>query len=159
MTVSAMARGGRAILFLLMSASALFALGCGNGAGGIVTGEISKQAFLKKADTVCTETYNRVKVGFQAFVKGKSNPFSQPGEVKEFADTVLIPAKQQEVRRLRALGAPEGDGDEVEGILAAYEEGIERAEDDPQEAVSSAPGVFTKATDLSEAYGLKTCRY
>jgi hypothetical protein len=147
-----------AALLLLASPPALAGLGCG-GDDGIATAEIPKKVFLRKADAICAETYDQMRSGYLAFVKGKANPFSGDREIREFADTVLIPTKRQEVQRLRALGAPSGEGDQVEAIIDAYEEGIERAEEDPRAAVSSATGVFTEATELAEGYGLEDCRY
>lgn len=49
--------------------------------------------------------------------------------------------------------------DKVEAILDAYEEGIERAEEDPRAAVTSALGVFTEAKELAVGYGLESCDY
>lgn len=146
-------------MLLLASAPALGAVGCGGGGDGTVTAVIPKKAFLRKADAICAETYDRMRSRYLAFVEGKANPFSEDREIQDFADTVLIPTKRREVERLRALGAPSGEGEQVEAILEAYEEGIERAEDDPQAAVSSARGVFTEATELAQGYGLENCRY
>jgi hypothetical protein len=123
------------------------------------TPPISKAAFHEKAEAICLATYASIKAKFLAFVKGKAHPFSSAREVREYAATVLVPAKKAEVSRLHALGAPSGDEDRVAAIVNAYEEGIQRAEEDPREAVSSTFGVFGTATERAEEYGLKNCHY
>jgi hypothetical protein len=134
--------------------------GCGDGGEKTSTVQIPKALFIKRADAICARIYARVESGYKAFVgKVGSEPFSDIDEIREFADTVLIPAKQKEVEDLRALGTPRGGGDRVEAILDAYEEGIGKAEESPRNAVTTTAGAFSKATDLTKEYGLKNCRY
>jgi hypothetical protein len=151
----------REIAALLVSALAIAPLGCGGGADGRApTVHVAKATFLKRAEATCIKTYDRIKADYQEFIKkAPGEPFSTPTEIREYADTVLIPAKQQEVSELRRLGAPNGDEDKVEAILAAYEDSIAKAEEDPNAAVTSTFGVFVKATELAEEYGLKECHY
>ncbi len=122
--------------------------------------EISKSAFLKRADAICQQAYDRVAEGFRRFVRGrKDEAFADIDSIRRYADTVLLPAKRQQLEELRALGAPSEDEDQVEAILDAYEDGIQLAEDDPRAAVTSTFGVFVEATELAEEYGLENCRY
>lgn len=133
--------------------------GCGDSQDGTTTVGVTKAAFIKRADAICAKSYNQRRSGFLSFVQNaRDEPFSDIREIRRFADTVLIPTRQQQVEELRALGAPSGDEDDVEAILEAYEEGIEKAEEDPRAAVTSTFGVFVKATELAEEYGLENCR-
>jgi len=142
-------------------AIALIVVGCGSSDEEATAKPIAKAAFLKRADSICAETYKRVQNGYEATFKNPSGgePLSDLKEIEAYADGVLIPAKEEEVEELRALGVPPGDEDQVEGILAAYEVGIERAEESPRDAVVSSAGVFVKATELAQDYGLELCRY
>lgn len=135
--------------------------GCGSsGSDKTAAVHVSKAVFLRKADVTCERIYDQVTAGYQSFVKHAGNqPFSTPQKIRSFVNTVLLPAKRQEVDELRALGVPGGDEDQVEGILAAYEEGIATAEEDPQAAATSTFGVFVLATEMAEAYGLEDCHY
>lgn len=155
-------RLSRPLLLVLagLLAFALAAIGCGDSEEGLRTVQIPKEAFIKQFDATCAKAYNRVKAGFQAFVKGPgTGKFTTAKEIRLYAGTVLVPAKRREVEELRALGAPSGDEGQVEAIVEAYEEGIERAEESPRDAVVSSAGVFAEATRLAEAYGLEDCRY
>jgi len=145
---------------LLAVAIPIVAAGCGGKSGAnIGATRLPKPAYFERADAVCVEAYHRVKAGYQAFVKGKAKPFSSSREIREYADAVLIPAKEQEIRELRALGAPAGDEGKVEAIIDAYQRGVARAREDPRAAVISASGVFVEATELAKGYGFRHCRY
>lgn len=145
---------------MLLATAVMATLGSGCGGGGTTTPVIAKAAFVRRANTICARTYDRVRASYLSFVKGVgSDVFSQPAKVREYADGVLVPAKKRELEELRALGAPREEEDEVGTILEAYEEGIERAERDPHAAVLSTFGVFVKATELAKKYGLEECRY
>ncbi len=150
----------RSITLLAALVVALIVVGCGgDGEDETSTVQVTKAAFLKSADAICDKSYEEIESKFQSFVKdvGASKPFSDSEEIEEYVDTILVPAKQEEVEELRALGAPGGDEDAVDAIIEAHEEGIEVAEDDPREAVTSF-GVFARATWLAEKYGLENCR-
>jgi hypothetical protein len=144
-------------------ALALATAGCGGDSGdseGTTATRVSKAAFVERADAICIQTYNQVKAGYEAFVKeAGSEPFSTIEEIEDYADSVLIPARQEEVEELRDAGMPKGEEDQVEAILAAFEEGIEKAEESPRDAVTSPAGVFVKAAELAKSFGLAGCRY
>ncbi len=145
---------------LLVLAIVLGATGCGDGGEETPSAQPTKAAFARKADAICAKAYKQIESGFKSFTGDAGRePFSNIEEIQKFADTVLIPAKQKEVEELDAVGAPRGDEDRVKAILAAYEEGIEKAEQSARNAVVSSAGVFVKATELAGKYGLKDCRY
>lgn len=148
------------MLFAGIFTAGLLAVGCGGSSEGTITTHVAKATFLKQANATCARTYDRIKAKYQSFVQDAGpKPFSTDQEVREYDYTVMVPAKRREVEELRALGAPSGDEEKVEAILAAYDEGIETAEEDPHAAIISAFGVFVKATKLAEAYGLEECHY
>jgi hypothetical protein len=136
------------------------AAGCSESGDRTTTAKITRSAFIKRANIICNRTYQQIRAEYLAFVKSsKANGFSEIQPIRRYANTVLIPAKQREVKELRALGAPSGDEGQVEAIIDAYEEGIATAKEDARAAVTSAFGVFVKATEMAEEYGLQGCRY
>jgi len=151
----------------LVGAFAIAAIGIGCGSDSDDSSQVNatvvvaKPTFLKKAEAVCTRNYENVKAGYEDFVKkngGPENAFDDAESQAEYVDTVIIPEKEKTIEELQELGAPEGDEQQVEEILDAYEEGIDVAEEDPQAAMSSQ-GVFAYATSVAEKYGLENCRY
>ena len=61
-----------------------------------------------------------------------------------------IPAKVF-LDELKALGAPEGDEEQVEAIVAALEDGSERVAEDPSAAFEDEP--LKEAGELADEYG------
>jgi hypothetical protein len=55
------------------------------------------------------------------------------------------------------LRPPHGETQEVEAIITAAEEAIEKGEEDPASLVTDSGGPFTKANKLAREYGLTAC--
>lgn len=134
--------------------------GCGGGGGG-TTAEISKTAFVKQANEICVKTQEQASSEFRTYLTQHGSQIQSPAQEKaaqvEVGETIVIPAKQQEVEELRALGSPHGDEKRVEAIVAAYDEGIEIAEEHPEEATKDGTEAFGKAERLATTYGLEGC--
>jgi len=144
-----------------LACALVLALAFGGCGGGEATSApvVSKTTFLAKMEAACTRAYNEIKKEFHAFVKGsKAKPFSTPAELEEYAETVIVPIRKRQLEEMRAIGAPKGEEDRVEAIYAAYDDGIHKTEEDPEEAISSLYGVFGEAEELTQGYGLQNCR-
>ncbi len=158
-------RGWRGILVLAgVLAIAAIGIGCGGDGSTEVTAsaDVEKPTYLKKADAICNQSNARVERDWEDFVKSRGGDPTEAFEGEEnenaFATTVVLPEKQRQLDELKELPAPEADQDEVEAILAAYQEGIDIGEADPQ-AVMSTSGVFKYAAKTAENYGLRECRW
>jgi hypothetical protein len=142
-----------------MLAVSLIVAGCGGGSDESNTGAtISKAAFIKKADAVCSGGNKRMEIAFAHFLEAKKNvKHPSNADYEELVGKVLIPNVSREIKEIRALGAPSGDEDRVNGFLEALEEGIEVAERDPKVVVSSSEAVFGIPSRLAKEYGLGVC--
>lgn len=147
-------------LVIGMLGVSLLAAGCGGGDGSdSSTGPaISKVAFIKKADAVCTGGNKRMEVGFARFLQENKN-IRHPTEAdyEELVVKVLVPNVSKEIKEIRALGAPDGDEDRVDDFLEALEEGIEAAERDPKVVITNSSVVFGISSRLAKEYGLEVC--
>lgn len=152
-----------------MFVAALLAAAIGAGCGGsdssstvTVSADVDKATFLKKVEAVCKQTNVRTSEGWEDFVKSRGGDpekaFEGEGAEDEFVTTVVLPQKQKQVEELGELTAPEKDQEQVEAIVAAYQEGVDVGEADP-DAVMSAVGVFKYAAKTAEDYGLRECRW
>jgi hypothetical protein len=145
--------------------AALFAAAClGVGCGGeedeggfspVVAEPLSKVEFVRQADEICVATESRIEAAADDLVTQKKDP--APAEVERIAVDIVIPALRSEVSAIEALGAPEGDEEDVEEILAATEEGIAAIEADPQGLLDGPPAALRRAGTLSRAYGAQEC--
>ena len=154
---------GRGFVAVLIGVLAIAAVGAGCGGGGesdATAGEQSKPIYLKKANAVCLRNLEEVKADHTEFVNahgGEEAAFDDIDSMTEYVDTVVIPNKEQLLDELRELGLPSGEEEKAEAILAAYEEGIEVAEEDPERA-TVGEGVFLYAAKLAQQYELRNCR-
>jgi hypothetical protein len=136
----------------------LIATGCGGGDSSTNANAISKAAFIKKADAICTRGNKHLEAGFATFLQEKKNlKHPSKADFEELVGKVVVPNLGREIKEIRALGAPSGDEDRVGEILTALEEGLETAESDPKVAVSSSQAVFGISSRLAKEYGLEVC--
>jgi len=145
--------------------------GCGGGGGSesardadssiptVQANSLSTKAFLKKANALCKETKTRSQVGYVHYAEANKVPSSGAGlsaKAAEFVTTVFTPIYQDQIDKLRALGAPQGDEAKITSIIGAMERGLAQSKAHPLEFIRSAP-FFNEASKLSIAYGLAEC--
>ncbi len=140
--------------------AALLVSGCGDddddgGFSPVVSDPTSKVEFLRQADEICHSTESRIEAAADDLLTGKGDP--DPAEVEEVALGIVVPALEAEIAAIGALDAPEGDEDEVQGILDATQAGIEEIEADPQALLDGAPKSLVKAEQLARQYGSTQC--
>ncbi len=159
---------------------ALAAVGCGgsssdtnnsssdsssaDGGGGGAT-SISKAAFIKEADAACASGKKQVEGEYAAYLKKKgikeinskvSSNAEAEAQATEVIETIAIPALNEQLDTIKALGVPDGE-EKVSAYLAAVEEGIEEGEGEPLTLFTSAEKVFAKADKLAGEIGFKVC--
>ncbi len=69
---------------------------------------------------------------------------------------VLLPSVLEEAKDIEALGAPDGEAEEVNAIITEIERAVKEGEKDPGE-IDSPSGPFAPVNKLTKEYGFKTC--
>lgn len=130
--------------------------GCGSG-GGESTTTLTKAQFLDKANAICRKAYHEINQTYGEFSHTDENTTTEAKRNRE-AERIVPPALNKVVRELRALGAPNGEEERVDKMLATWEEGIKTGEEDPI-ALRGIEGkfAFEKAYEGLWAYGLTGC--
>ncbi len=117
---------------------------------------LTKAQFLKKANAICrkgTKEMNRLDV---AAWKKYGGPSSNPDPAtSDKVALALLPAREKEVRLIRALGLPKGSEDHVEKMLTVWDEGIEKGREDPK--ALRAGTALSEAYEMGLDYGLIDC--
>lgn len=149
----------RAASALPLAACLAFA-GCGGdeeegGFSPVVSEPLSKVEFLRQADAICISSESRIEAAADDLVTAPGDP--DPAEVERIAIDLVVPALESEVAAIGALGAPEGDEEEVEAILDATEDGIAAIEADPRALLDGVPAPLRRAQKLAQAYGSRQC--
>jgi hypothetical protein len=130
---------------------ALVAAGCGSDEK-----TISKAEFLRKGNAICASGNKEIDAGANKIFRNRKSRPSQ-ADIKRFANEVLLPSVERQVKGIKDLGAPKGDEDKVKAILDAADEGIAAGKRDPASLASDNADPFAKANRLARAYGLTVC--
>ena len=145
---------GIALIFLLVVD------GCGSGGATDSTSSLTKAEFLKKGSAICAKGSEEINKAYEKFSREHVAGGKTPSEalLDEAAAEIVLPVRVREVRQLRALGAPSGQEEHVDAMLTAWEEGIEKGEEDPNSLRKAGPEfAFYKSYSMGINYGLKKC--
>lgn len=127
----------------------------GDGASGAQSSPRSKKEFTADANELCMQRVQAMKDESAAlFTEGEAE--SPQEAMRAFADKAIVPALEAEAEELRELGAPEGDEEQVEGIVVAIEAMARAAREDPRKFLTR-PAEFEEAHDLARKYGIAAC--
>ena len=123
------------------------------------TTALTKQEFVREANRICTRTDDKLeRASRQFFADAPSGQEAPPEEVEQFGEKTVYPTIQDEIDRIRALGAPAGDEDQVEALLDAAQRGLDTLKDHPDQlAKGAAAPAFDEANKLAGNYGLDRC--
>lgn len=144
-----MRKGMAGGLASLASVIALVA-GCGSGDDGP-----TKAEFINQADAICKKAHDKLDKAFNQAFAGKQ---PSQAELNKFALQELVPTVQGEVDDVGNLDRPSGDEAQIEAIIGAAQDGVDKVKADP--AVLSPQVKFdplAKNHRLARAYGMKEC--
>jgi hypothetical protein len=113
---------------------------------------LSQADFLEQGNAICAAGNEEISTAADALGEA-------PGQedIEGFTVDVLIPNVQGQHDAIDALGAPEGDEDTVDAILAALQDGIDALSDDPSLITQQDGDPFVEANQLASDYGLTEC--
>jgi hypothetical protein len=145
-------------------AVAIVAAGCGSSSdtGSSDTTEtaaaLSKAAFVKKADAICTVGNESIENEADEFAKENNVNTEKPtqAEKEEVIVAVVAPSVRKQGEEIAELGTPSGDEEAVEAIVAAVEEGADELEAEPKLLIDGE-NPLAKGSKLAKSYGLKVC--
>jgi hypothetical protein len=125
----------------------------------VTTSSISKARLIKEGDAICEA--GRKKLAAAAEQLFSTPPQEREGRGRELVSTVLVPVLKADIARLRELGAPRGDEDQVEAILEGFQGILRTAEREPEVFLTAGRPAATdpwRETDRkAESYGFTEC--
>ena len=134
---------------------------CGEGEDALPEGTLTKQQFVKKAEAVCAQGDEEAqKLDDAAWQKYQPDHITHDKALLAKLYTALLPARERESRRLRAIGLPEGGEALIDEMITAGEEGIEEGREHPEYLYEGgAPKDFglVRRYELATKYGLEGC--
>jgi len=120
---------------------------------------LTKAQFVREANRICKQTDDKIeRASKQFFADAPANEEAPPSEIEEFAQKSALPAIEDEITRIEALGAPAGDEEQVKAILDAGEQGLAKLKQNPEQiAKGGAAPALASYDKLAGSYGLDQC--
>jgi hypothetical protein len=153
----------KSVRFAILGALAagLIAAGCGSddnndkqsfgtSVGSASTASLTKADFVTQANAICKTANQELDQAGQALGQSPT-----PEELDSFVTDNVTPTIQTELDAIRGLGAPAGDEQTVNAILAAADSGLQSLQADPSLLTGGDP--FGEANQLADDYGLTVC--
>ena len=143
-----------------VAAAALVMLVAGCGGGDETTDEtvtLTKAEFIKQGDAICKEGNDQSEKEAEEFAEENDFTLEKASDeqLEEAVSEVLVPNLNQQAEEIEALGAPEGDEEQVEEIIVSLEGAAEEIEDEP--GIVFDGEVLKEPSELAEDYGFKVC--
>lgn len=158
------------IVVALVLVVALLGTGCGDSdesegtsASSATSQSLSKEEFIRQAETICRETDDRKgreALRYTVDHKKELAALSPVAAEEQILRAVVLPAIVEQARKIEALGAPEGEEAKVKELLAAVDLGMTKARKNPYAIELEVPSEypFIKYANLARAYGFSECR-
>jgi len=132
---------------------------CGSSEETIPAGTLSKKQFLTRATAICAQGAKEAqKFDDAAWQKYQPDHITEDEAVLNKISLALLPAREKELRRLRALGLPKGSEKLVDEMLTAAEEGFEEGREEPRLLREGTKEFgLIRSYEMGVSYGLEGC--
>jgi hypothetical protein len=147
----------------LLAVALLVAAGCDDddddSGSTTTTSSLTKSEYIREANRICKKQDAKIeRASQQFFADAPKDQEPPPQEVAQFGKKTVFPAIQDEIDRIEALGAPEGDEEEVQKMLDAAKSGLAKLEAHPNQLEKGGiASSFEEFQKLASAYGLDEC--
>jgi hypothetical protein len=136
-------------------AIALAVAGCGDDdADGDSTPPLTRAAYVKKVNQICVESEALIGRKIESFLKKTGRGIVEGGKA---TGQIALREMENRMDEIRELGAPQGDQGQTKTLLAAMQQGIDNAEEQPVENSPELTLKFVKFDKLAGQYGLDSC--
>ena len=137
------------------------AAGCGSSddnSDSTAAAAATKAEFIKQGDAICEKGSKAIEDGAEEFAEENDVDTEKPtkAQQEEVIVDVVAPGVREQAEGIDELGAPSGDEEEVEAIVAAVKGGAEELEDEPG-LLLEEENPLEKGAKLAGKYGFKAC--
>lgn len=133
--------------------------GCG-GSGGdsssvsATVAEISRAAYLKRADAICAKTEKRQLKAVADF--NHQGSATHQGQI-ELVEEAAVPPWRRQIKELEQLPPPAEGAAEADAFIASFKAAVDRGEADPASVFEEGNQVFAQSMALAAKFGFKVC--
>ena len=148
------------LLTMAAAVAVLAALVAGCGGGDETTDEtvtLTKAEFVKQGDAICKQGNDQSEKEAEEFAEENGFTLEKASEeqLEEAVAEVLVPSLKQQAEEIDALGAPEGDEEQVEELIVSLETAANEIGEDPSLVFEGE--VLEEPEELAQDYGFKVC--
>ncbi len=156
--------GGRRSSVALLGLGLVVA-GCGSSSSSSNTSStaaapaLTKAEYVKQGNAICKAGNAKQQVAFTAYAKAhhlNNNSTLTKAQNIQLAKTIAIPSIQATISAVKALVPPRSDQAQVTAMLAAAQQELDGAKQDPL-VLATSGRQFAHAGKLLHAYGLTSC--
>jgi hypothetical protein len=138
----------------------LIGAGCGssksNTASTASTPALTKAQLLSQGNAICAEGNQKLATAQKALEKVVGNHAPTPAQITAYVNGVFAPLIQSQIDRIKALGAPSGEGAALTNMLNLAQTDLNKAKSNPA-ALASKTNPFHDFAQLAHQYGLTAC--
>lgn len=125
----------------------------------VTTSSLDRTEYVAEANALCTEIRNETRAAVNAYV-AQNMAKSREEALPEVRRGIYVPAMEERLVELRALGAPQGEEDRIAGMLAVYDKAIEETAALGAATTSDVlNGYLDRFGRIARKYGLIECTY
>lgn len=134
----------------------LAATGCGDGdsTATVTVSSVTPAQYAKRASAACAQGRLR---GIR-YQPSDSDKMTNAG-LAAAIEANLLPALQEVIDQLYAMGAPAGKKPQIEAFLTAFQQALDEAEGLEAPSFERLEPVFKKEAELAQQLGLEPCVY
>ena len=150
-------------LLAAFAAISMIVAGCGSSddsTDSTSSSSLTKAEFLKQGNAICAKGEKELNEEFEKFAEEENlseNKQPTKAQLTKATEEVFLPIIKGQVEGIRDLGAPSGEEEQVDEIVTAAEEAIEKGEEDPASLANEKEDPFADANKLANDYGLVKC--
>jgi hypothetical protein len=125
----------------------------------VQTGSLSKAAFVKRANKICTDGQRQGFIRLKVYVddeKLRDLAKMSAGQAEDILTTIVAPTYRKEIAEISELGVPKRDAGTITKMLEEISLGLEESQANPYQALKNGSTVGN-APDLARQYGLTAC--
>jgi hypothetical protein len=153
-------------LLAALAAISMIVAGCGgsddstDSTAGSDSSALTKAEFLKQGNAICAKGEKELNEEFEKFAEEENLSENKPpteAQLTKASEEFFLPIIKEQVEGIRELSPPAGEEQQVDKLLTAAEEGIEKAEEDPASLANEKEDPFAEANEMANKYGLTKC--
>jgi hypothetical protein len=133
-------------------------LGCGSGSETTSSEGLSRTEFISQGNAICSKRGAQISTeGGRILQQSSQTPDKAQAMM---VDQVIIPNFEEEIRELRSLDAPATDSKQVDEVLTAIQDTVDRLRTAPPIGASAsfkANHPYRPGEEIAAEYGLTAC--